>query len=70
MQSEIKGIKNEMGGWDIKIRANAYSEVLKFYVIGFMKLIENIDDTEMKKQYIRIMNIKCDELKKELEQED
>ena len=70
MKSEIKGIKNEMGGWDIKIRANAYSEVLKVYVIGVMKLIENIDDTEMKKQYIRIMNIKCDELKKELEQED
>ena len=48
MKIKIIGKKNKQDGWNIKIKATSYVEVLSFFIVGFEKLLESVDDETAK----------------------
>lgn len=70
MKSKIVGVKNKTGGWNIKAKANDESELFKFFVVGFMELVNYLTDISDKKAYISVMKGQCEILERGIKQED
>lgn len=43
MKSKVNAKKNKQGGWDIKGKATSHEEILSFFIVGFNKLLEQVD---------------------------
>lgn len=48
MKSKVIAKKNKQGGWDITIEATSHVEALRFFIVGFEKLLESVDDETAK----------------------
>lgn len=62
MRSEIKGLKNKKGSWDITVKVDDYLDVISFFTIGFSKFIESLEDEKAKMVFVNVMKGFCEDL--------